>query len=150
MCPTSICTLTFSHHFIPHHSEHSWYHLPHPTSPTWQELLQAASNAKEALKHSEMVHLLCKFHLLAHNPWLVIQSIWFHLWYLKIMSCSQKVPMDIDTWKMQENILYAWQTPVSIRGLIGWLQFRGCRFKSWIFSSFTFFSNMLSAVKFKG
>ena len=28
--------------------------------------------------------------------------------------------------------------------------YRGCRFKSWIFSSFTFFSNMLCAVKFKG
>ena len=53
--------------------------------------------------------------------------------------------------KMQEeNILTAWQTPVSVRALIGWLQVQGCRFKSWIFSSFTFFSNMLCAVKFKG
>ena len=71
---------------------------------------------------------------------------------LEIISYSQKVPMDIDTWKMQEeNILTAWQTPVSVRALIGWLQARGCRFKSWIFSSFTFFSNiLLYAVKFKG
>ena len=31
--------------------------------------------------------------------------------------------MDIDTWKMQEeNILTTWQTPVSVRALIGWLQ----------------------------
>ena len=61
-----------------------------------------------------------------------------------------KVLMDIDTWKMQEgNILTAWQTPVSIRALIGWLQVWGCRFKSWIFSSFTYFSNMLCAVKLR-
>ena len=34
-----------------------------------------------------------------------------------------KVPMNIDTWKMQEeNILTAWQTLVSVRALIGWLQ----------------------------
>ena len=36
---------------------------------------------------------------------------------------------------------------VSVQALIGWLQVRGCRFKSWIFSSFTYFSNMLCAVK---
>ena len=48
-----------------------------------------------------------------------------------------KVPMDIDTWKIQEeNILTTWQTPVNVRTLIGWLQVRGCRFKSWIFSIF--------------
>ena len=29
-------------------------------------------SAREALKHSEMVYLLCKFCLRAHNPWLVI------------------------------------------------------------------------------
>ena len=27
-----------------------------------------------SLTGSEMVHLLCKFHLLAHNPWLVIMA----------------------------------------------------------------------------
>ena len=59
-----------------------------------------------------------------------------------------KLPMDIDTWKMQEeNILTAWQTPVSIRALIGWLQVRGCRFKSLIFFFFHF---LLCAVKLKG
>ena len=61
-----------------------------------------------------------------------------------------KVPMDIDIWKMyEENILTAWQTLVSLRALIGWLQVRGCRLKSWIFSSFTYFSNMLCAVKLR-
>ena len=49
----------------------------------------------------------------------------------------------------KENILTAWQTPVSVRALIGWLQVRGYRFKSWIFSSFTSFSNMLCAVKLR-
>jgi len=37
-----------------------------------RNFLQAATSAKEALKHSKMVYLLCKFHLHAHNPWLVI------------------------------------------------------------------------------
>ena len=49
----------------------------------------------------------------------------------------------------EENILTAWQTPVSVRALIGWLQVRGCMFKSWIFSSFTYFSNKLCAVKLR-
>jgi len=49
----------------------------------------------------------------------------------------------------EENILTSWQTPVSVRALIGWLQVQGCRFKSWIFSSFTYFSNMLCAVKLR-
>jgi len=48
----------------------------------------------------------------------------------------------------EENILTAWQTPVSVQALIGWLQIQGCRFKSWIFS-FTYFSNMLCAVKLR-
>ena len=30
------------------------------------------ASAKVALKHSEMVYLLCKFRSCAHNPWLVI------------------------------------------------------------------------------
>ena len=34
--------------------------------------LWAATIAREAVKHSEMVHLLGKFHSRAHNPWLVI------------------------------------------------------------------------------
>jgi len=49
----------------------------------------------------------------------------------------------------EENIQTAWQTPVSVQALIGWLQARGCRFKSWIFSSSTYFSNMLCAVKLR-
>ena len=49
----------------------------------------------------------------------------------------------------EENILTAWQTPVSVRALIRWLQVRGCRFKSWIFSSFIYFSKhaLCSSVK---
>ena len=49
----------------------------------------------------------------------------------------------------EENILTTWQTPVSVRVLIGWLQVRGCRFKSWIFSFFTYFSNMFFAVQLR-
>jgi len=45
----------------------------------------------------------------------------------------------------KENILTAWQTSVSNRALIGWLQVQIMDF-----FSFTFFSNMLCAVKFKG
>ena len=39
---------------------------------TLQELLKATTTTREALQHSEMVHSLCKFHLRAHNPWLVL------------------------------------------------------------------------------
>jgi len=58
----------------------------------------------------------------------------------------------------EENILTAWQTPVSIRALIGWLQVRDCRFEVAgsrlqiqvrIFSSFTYFSNVLCAVQLR-
>ena len=70
-------------------------------------------------------------------------SIWFHLWYLERMSYSKKVPMDIDTRKMQDkNILTAWQTPVSVQVLIGWLQVQVT-----IFFCFAYFSNMLCALK---
>ena len=55
---------------------HCWYHLACPNSQIlyliWWELLQAATWAREALKHSEMVRLLCKFHSCAHNPRQVI------------------------------------------------------------------------------
>ena len=37
----------------------------------WRELLWAAVSVKEALKHSDMVHLLGKFRSCAHNFWLV-------------------------------------------------------------------------------
>ena len=49
----------------------------------------------------------------------------------------------------EENILTTWKTPVSVQALIEWLQVQGCRFTSWIFSSFTYFSNMLCAVKLR-
>ena len=44
----------------------------------------------------------------------------------------------------EENILTAWQTPVSVRVLIGWLQVQVMDF-----SSFTYFSNKLCAVQLR-
>jgi len=38
---------------------------------TWQKLLQAATGTKQALKHSEMLNILCKLHSRTHNPRLV-------------------------------------------------------------------------------
>ena len=32
----------------------------------------------------------------------------------------------MDIYRQGENILTAWQTPVSVRALIGWLQVQGC------------------------
>ena len=70
-----ICTLTFACHSNP--SEHSWYYLAHPTGQIfnliWWEPQQAATSAK-VLKHSKVVHLLCKFHSHAHSPGLLY---WF-------------------------------------------------------------------------
>jgi len=44
-----------------------------PTSQSFPSYLAgAATNAREALKHSEMVYFLRKFHSHAHNPWLVV------------------------------------------------------------------------------
>jgi len=42
----------------------------------------------------------------------------------------------------EENILTTWQTPVSVRALIGWLQVQGYG-SVMDFSSFTYFSNMV-------
>ena len=36
---------------------------------------QQLFNAREAVKYSEMVYLLCKFRLRTHNPWLVIDHL---------------------------------------------------------------------------
>jgi len=48
-----------------------------------------------------------------------------------------------------ELILTAWQTPVSVQALIGWLQVQGCRFKSWIFFFHLIFKHALCS-KVKG
>jgi len=75
-----------------------------------------------------------------------------HLVPSVVLRDNELLPMDIDTWKMQEeNILTAWQTPVSVQALIGWLH-AGSRLQVQVmdFSSITHFSNMLCAVKFKG
>ena len=93
-----------------------------------------------------MLPLWCVFHSVLPNPSAIIGVNGYV--YLLLDELLTKSSLDMDTWKMQkENILITWQTPVSVRALIGWLQVRGCRFKSWIFSSFTYFSNMLCAVK---
>ena len=93
--PPQFWTVPFSHQSIPHHSPD--VSIPDTTSHVqpanffyliWRELLWAATSAREALKHSEMVCLLCKFHSRAHNPWLVIifkidylltSNVWFNL-----------------------------------------------------------------------
>ena len=67
LCPTFILYSNLCPLFHPPPTtqcEHPWYYLTHPTSLVfyliWWELLQTATSIREALKHSEMVHLLCK------------------------------------------------------------------------------------------
>jgi len=95
-----------------------------------------------------MLPLWCVFHSVLPNPSAIIGVNGYV--YLLLDELLTKSSLDMDTWKMQkENILITWQTPVSVRALIGWLQVRGCRFKSWILSSFTYFWNMICAVKLR-
>ena len=80
---------------------------------------------------------------LNHNK---TMSIWFHLGYVEIISHSLGF-----LWiQIHENskkkiiILTAWQTPVSFRALIGWLQVRGC--PDPVMDFFFYFLNKLSKV----
>ena len=85
-CPTSILYYKLFCYFIPYY-----------VSPTTTLLVQLASQffylrifykeqLVQALKHSELVHLLCRFHSPAHNPWpvIVVQNLRNQL----IISCN--------------------------------------------------------------
>jgi len=74
---STFCTITFPPGSIPHHPPN--VNIPDTTShvqlakffyPIWWELLWLATSTREALKHSEMVYLLCKFCSCAHDSWL--------------------------------------------------------------------------------
>jgi len=106
-------SVTFSRHSFPRHPPNE--NIPDTTSyvqPTnfflkviWQELLWAATSAREALKHSEMVYLLGKFHSRAHNPWLVVVH-----WSLYLVTSNVRfgsVSINPVTYSMAE---FVWKT----------------------------------------
>jgi len=74
-----------------------------------------------------------------------MMSIWFHLWYLEIMSYAQTHTGVCQVARMFSSCIF--QVSISIGTFVS--KSDGCRFKSWIFSSFTYFSNMLCAFKIR-